>query len=103
MDPAGVQMRHLAVYVALCVVSGFVGALSMRLLDSKNQAILQVNRLEVIDARKNVRAILSAQDNGGVSLRLLSEANRPIVTLAASGSSSASQSAAPNGAVHRGS
>lgn len=76
-------MRYIGVYVVLCIVSGFAGALSMRLLDSKDHAVLQVNRLEVVDAGKNVRAVLSAEKDGTVSLRLVSKGNKPLVTLAA--------------------
>lgn len=76
-------MRYIGVYVALCLISGFAGALSMKLLDSRNRAVLQVNRLEVVDAGKNVRAVLSTEEDGTVSLRLVSKENKPLVTLAA--------------------
>ena len=62
---------------------------------------MQLTRLEILDARKNVRAILSAEDNGTVSLRLFSNDKRPIVTLAA-GSISAGTSSSPYGALSLG-
>lgn len=69
-------------YAFLCVLSGVVGAFSTRLLESNGQGSLQVSRLEIVDAQKNARAVLSVEDNGAVSLRLLSKDKKAIVTLA---------------------
>ena len=85
-------------YALLCVISGFAGALSTKLLDDKGQlTTLQIKRLEILDGQKNVRAILSAEDDDTVSLRLFSKENRPIVTLAAGSPSVGTQVQPPHG------
>jgi hypothetical protein len=60
---------------------------------------MQVKKLEVIDARRNVRAVLSAEGKDGVSLRFLSEDKKPIVVLGVGAISKGSQSDAASGSL----
>jgi hypothetical protein len=85
VDTAGLQMTaRVSIQLLLCVLSGSVGAVSVKLFDNTSRpGTLQVSRLELVDTRKNVRASLSAEGDGSVSLRLFSQDKSLVVTLAA--------------------
>jgi len=74
---------RIGVYALLCLIGGTIGGLSTKLFDGKSLGTLQVNSLEILDTHRMVRAILSAQDDGSVSLRLLSRKGSPVIILAA--------------------
>jgi len=67
----------------LCLSSGVIGAYTMMRLQARGNdgKTLQVHRLELIDAKKNVRAVFAAEDDGNVSLRMMSKANSPVIEL----------------------
>jgi hypothetical protein len=72
--------------VPLCILSGFIGAYSMvALRQGKTQtSVVQTQKLELIGPDKNVRAVLSVENNGGVFLRMYSGTKVPIVELGVS-------------------
>ena len=67
----------------LCVVSGIAGAYLVTVLQEHRieWKTLQVRRLELTDAKKHVRAVFAVEDDGSVSLRMLSKRNVPVVEL----------------------
>lgn len=67
----------------LCVLSGIVGAYSMTVLQERRaeRSTLRVSRLELTDAKKNVRAVFFVEADGSVFLRMLSRENVPVVEL----------------------
>jgi len=67
----------------LCVLSGIAGAYSVTILQERRAEgkTLQVRRLELTDAQKNVRAVFSVEDDGSVFLRMLSKEKAPVVEL----------------------
>ena len=93
------------VSLVLCVLSGMAGAYSVVLLQehrTRGTALqiggleptvayaqerktggetLQVRRLELTDRNQNVRAVFAVEDDGSVSLRMLSKENVPVVEL----------------------
>lgn len=72
-----------AVCVFLCVLSGIAGAYSATVLQERlaEAKALQVRRLELTDRKKHVRAVLAVEDDGSVSLRMLSKENVAVVEL----------------------
>jgi len=70
----------------LCVLSGIVGAYSVTALQERRAAgkTLQARRLELTDAKRNVRAVFSVEDGGSVFLRMFSKENVPVVELGSS-------------------
>ena len=86
-------------YVVMCLLSGFVGALSVALLQNTTKETLQVRRLEITDIRSRVRAVLSVDDDGSVYLRMLSKDQKPIVTLGVNESLRGDQAYMPSGGL----
>jgi len=83
----------------LSLLSGIAGAYSMLLLqaDKANGETLQVQRLELIDAHKGVRAVFSVEDDGSVFLRMLSKENAPVVELGVNENPGAYKQYTPSG------
>lgn len=94
-----VKITTSAIYIFACILSGAIGAYSMRALQGSdtNRGTLQTHRLELIDARKNVRAVLSVDDDGSVFLRMLSRKSVPIVELGVNGNDGPQQIPIPSG------
>jgi hypothetical protein len=90
-----------AVSLLLCVLSGIVGACSMTFLQERKagRETLQVRRLEVIDAQKNVRAVFSVEDDGSVFLRMLSKEKAPVVELGVNENSGPYKLYTPSGSL----
>ena len=75
------NLRHVLI-VVLCLFSGFIGALAMRLLDKPSQTrIVRTERLELVDSHNVARAVLSTGPDNRVWLRFLSEKGNPMVEL----------------------
>lgn len=71
----------MAASLAGCLLSGFAGAsFTAWFLANQPPSSLQVTRLELIGAKRRVRAVLSSE-NGAASLRMLSTQEKPIVEL----------------------
>ena len=68
--------------VILCLFSGFVGAMAMKLIGPQSQTrIVRVERLELVDSHNLARAVLSTGPDNRVWLRFLSENGKPQVEL----------------------
>lgn len=68
--------------VVLCLLSGFIGALAMKLLGGPSQTrIVRTDRLELVDSHDVARAVLSTGPDNRVWLRFLSEKGKPIIEL----------------------
>jgi len=68
----------------VCLLSGITGGYSAMSLQGLRTTgkVLQAHKLELIDAQRNVRAVLSVEDDGSVFLRMLSKERLPVVELA---------------------
>ena len=68
--------------LAMCVFSGFVGAVSMKVLDYQRPTRdTRVERLELVDSHNVARAVLSTGSDNRVWLRFLSEQGKPLIEL----------------------
>ena len=73
---------RLGLLVVLCLFSGFIGAMAMKLVGSPSQTtIVRVERLELVDSHNVARAVLSTGPDNRVWLRFLSEKGKPQVEL----------------------
>jgi hypothetical protein len=73
---------RLGLLVVLCLFSGFIGAMAMKLLDSPSQTgIVRTERLELVDSHNVARAVLSTGPDDRVWLRFLSVKGKPLVEL----------------------
>lgn len=107
----------------MCVMSGIVGAYSVMVLQEHRglrttlqprgygEAVvyaqerkadgesLKSRRLELTDARGNVRAIFAVEDDGGVYLRMLSNKSEPVVELGVTENSGQYKKYVPSGSL----
>lgn len=66
----------------LCIFSGLVGAVSVKILDHQRPTRdARVERLELVDSHDVVRAVLSTGPDNRVWLRFLSEQSKPLIEL----------------------
>ena len=73
---------RVGLWALFCILSGIVGAVSTNLLSNESQmTTARVKRLELVDSRNIVRAVLSTGPDNGVYLRFLSEDSKPTVEL----------------------
>jgi hypothetical protein len=76
-----ISRMWIAASLAACLLSGLAGAcLSTWFLANRAPSSLRVTRLELIDTKRSVRAVLSSE-HGAVSLRMLSTQEKPILEL----------------------
>ena len=84
-----VTLARITASIAAGTLSGIVGAyFATRLFTPRTTGFLQVQKLEVLDTQRRVRAVLSAGD-GKVSLRMFSTLAAPILELGVSDGSDA--------------
>jgi len=80
------QIFWSVVCAFFCVLSGLAGAISVTFIQEQRpgRKTLQVHRLELTDARDNVRAVFAVEESGSVVLCMLSRDKVPVIELGAS-------------------
>ena len=77
-----------------CFISGILGGYTVTFMRERKMEkdVLQLRKLELIDADKKVRAVFSVESDGNVVLRMRSKENVPALELGTGGPSAANAS-----------